>query len=70
MCYLKVHTCKYCKVLYPCILPNLFCPTANDDVDANLCDSDRKKLEEELEKLDFDSLKDVRISDIIGDNDD
>lgn len=52
MCYEHYHICKYCKQIYTCDLENWICPTVNFDVDAEMCDDCRYKLEETLKEMD------------------
>jgi len=56
MCYQKIHKCKYCNELFPCSFPDVACATLNDDVDANMCNVCRGKLEAKLSELDYDEV--------------
>ena len=63
MCYYKFHTCKYCNSQYLCDLKNWECPTRNNDRDANMCETCRDRLEDELIESD---VADVALEDLIG----
>jgi len=64
MCYNKIHNCKYCNTLYPCSMDDVACPTLNDDMDANMCDLCRKKLEMKLRDIDeLPEIKDILLED-------
>ena len=55
MCYLHIHTCKYCNNEYQCSLKNYICPTINFDRDQLLCDLCRNRLEIELLSADIET---------------
>jgi len=65
MCYHKIHNCKYCNTLYPCSFPDVACPTLNDDMDRNMCESCRTRLEQELLNIESDELNSLSIQDIL-----
>lgn len=50
MCYQISHPCSYCYDEYICDLSNKLCPTINGDVDKNLCDNCRLRLEELIDE--------------------
>ena len=62
MCYLHVHTCKYCGNEYQCKLKDYMCPTINFDRDKEMCDICRARLEAELLNVD---VSEVTIEDIL-----
>lgn len=68
MCYAKIHGCKYCSENYPCNLPNVLCPTVNDDVDKNMCHKCRARLENALEQIEFESVVEIDLDELLGDD--
>ena len=66
MCYLHVHTCKYCSNEYHCTKKNWVCPTINGDADREMCPNCRIKLEEKLEDFEGD-IKDIELGELLKD---
>jgi len=56
MCYQKFHICHYCKSPYECDVDNALCPTINHDVDMDMCDICKAKLEEKLRQMELDEI--------------
>lgn len=70
MCYQKFHICHFCHSPYECELDNALCPTINHDVDMEMCDVCKKKLEDKLKDVDLEEVKidEIDFDELLGDS--